>query len=273
MHSQRRNHTAYLALLLSLSLAAACGDDHDDDHNHGTEDLFPIMVASEGDLEVSMYSDFETLSVGRNVVWYEVMLGGEPVVDATIAQTPIMQMMDFAHTCPENDPGAADADGLYQGMIAFIMPSGGMGTWSNTVAVTLNGESTAQEVVFEDLTIDASPRRKSFTWQENEMDVTGFVTLNPAGPWTTGTNDYVMTVHKRENLLSFPALEDITVDVMVTPEGGSGVAATAPTAAAGGEHMGSIDLPGAGTYAIAVTITQSGTELGTLTWDETIASP
>ena len=102
------------------------------------------------------------------------------------------------------------------------------------------------------------------------MEVTGFVTLNPAAPWAMGSNEYVMTLHKRENMMSFPALENITVDVMVTPEGGTGVAATAPTAAAGGEHMGSLELPESGTYSIEVTVTQGSAELGSVAWEASI---
>ena len=188
------------------------------------EDIIPdpsvddLILTSKGDipgtgLSVKIYQYGQDLIVGYNRLEFLVIKNGESgeYTSATITLKPMMDMGSMKHACPlENPVLGLNFNKVYGGAVVFQMPSSDMGIW--TLCVIVKDEQTGEEgelVIPVNIITPAEARMKSFTLGDEKI----FVSLiEPSRP-IVGVNDYEITIHKRQSMMMWPAVETFTVSI------------------------------------------------------------
>lgn len=222
-----------------------------------------LAVATSGDLSVELLS-MEPLVVGQNRVFYRVTRGEVVVPRAQLEQLPLMTMPTMKHGCPVQNPAhAPNADGLWEGLLVFTMPSGELGTWSLKARVALE-ENGAQELVdFGALSVADSPMKKVVTRDTTKIVLTlGY----PDAPHV-GSNPFVITAHRAKDMMM---MEYVTVDDLVftvTPEmpsmGHGAAGSLNPVRGEDGLYRGSVVFSMAGDWVVHLGVAANDAELGT----------
>lgn len=121
-----------------------------------------------------------------------------------------MPMMNMEHTAPYTAPEKV-MDGVYKIGIGFIMPSTA-GDWRLEATVGLS--ETAEQVAFEiPITVVEKDDTRMLTFESDVDSAKLFVCLaEPLAP-EVGENPFAVTIHKRESMMSFPAVTDYTVEI------------------------------------------------------------
>jgi hypothetical protein len=197
--------------LLALSLVLVSGCDSTIGVEPGPE-LPPVVVAeiSSGGLILGIYSN-EPLSVGHNHLYIHLTRADESVVNtAEIEVTPIMTMTEHSHASPVYHPACDRGEsGLFEGAVIFTMPTGSMGTWRLEVQVT-DLVAGATESFTVPVDIMQSSRVRVLTATDEQRYVITYV--EPREP-EVGLNDFVLAIHERQSMLSFPAVTDLRVEI------------------------------------------------------------
>lgn len=209
------------------------------------------------------------LAVGLNRVAYRLSKksDGSAITRAAILQEPLMTMPMHSHTCPETDPaGVAEADGVFLGKINFNMAGGADGTWSNTVKVTPEGDTTQHTLTFPNLSVAASTAGAMMKFNDGTADVYYILSLNNEKGWKPGPNQYLLAVHHRQSLMAFPPVSDLTITATLAEGTGTPADVAAPTYGQDGEYAGTLHMPTAGNWKVTFTFKRGDTVLGTTSW-------
>ena len=257
-------------LLIALvgSLFMILGFEDSEKDIDATEDLVLIGSAIDNGLTVYLYSD-EELKVGLNKLYFELTDASEDqVTDAQITQKPIMHMETMNHSCPVAGPeGTSNSDGLFESEVVFIMASGMMGTWDDTVFVENQDANTSHIVVFENLTVQETDMKKNLVFVDADSNqVIYIVTLNGLEDPKVGLNDLVLTIHKKQTMMSFPEVANLTVSINPQmPDMGHGSEGNVdPVYTENGKYEGGVAFSMTGYWTIDFTISQGAEELGTV---------
>ena len=232
-----------------------------------TSAVEPMVLAEliDGGLKVEMLAA-DALFVGWNPVYYRLTdeADGTLVTDAVVTQGPLMTMdSGMQHACPYTNPGTmADANGLFAGELVPTMASGMMGSWTNEVQIHHTAAGTDHTVVF-DLDVAETEMKKNLVYGPGEEDFYIVTLTVPEGP-LMGLNPFVLTVHEKATMMSFPPVDDLTVSIEpLMPDMGHGSEGNInPTYVAEGRYEGTIDLSMAGYWTVDFTFEQDGLELG-----------
>lgn len=206
-------------LWLLLAFIATIGFSCDDDNNGGTTtteitiDMVAEQLTNSGLYNVSIYSA-ETPFVGYNTLYFRLTnpVTKEYVTDVAISIYPEMDMGAMRHTAPTEHPELdGENPGFYKGAVVFIMPSGDAGSWSVEVAVDNNG---TKDTALIDIPLVELPEAGRMYSMVSEADGGKyFISLvKPLSP-KVGLNNFEITIHKKESMVSFPAVNDLTVDM------------------------------------------------------------
>jgi hypothetical protein len=159
--------------------------------------------------KVEVYTQ-ESPIVGYNKVSIRMIntTTNKVVTDGDISIKPMMDMGTMKHSAPfENTVMSSEHEGIFQGAVNFIMS----GMWEITIQFQNIENDQAGEITLE-FEVAPSSMIKSALGPDS---MKYFITLiEPAKP-LVGMNDFEITVHCRENMMSFPAVQD--VDVMMEP--------------------------------------------------------
>lgn len=202
------------AFLLALALAVV-GCKKEDPIEPTPDPTDPYTLIQSGTVdqyEVELYAT-EDLFVGYNQLYIQVTRTSTSTIvdDVSLMLTPMMDMGTMQHSAPVEQPGAANADNLYQGQVVFIMPSGSMGSWTLTVNID---DGDGIKVLPMEVTVEekAEPRMLTFLGQDVAQEKL-FVALIEPTTWKVGVNTFAVTIHKKETMMHFPAVEDLTVEI------------------------------------------------------------
>lgn len=196
-----------LIMLASVLLIAGCNKDSTAPEE-AKDPAEGLMMAGQGTVEntkVEIYTE-RTPEVGYNKIYVKMTdtASNTLVEDADITISTMMDMGHMQHSSPyENPQGHTAVDGLFPCAANFIMS----GMWQLHLHVHNHDNNDEGDI---NLTIDVAPGSnvKNIVGTDS---MTYFVTLvNPSAP-EVGMNDFEITVHYRENMMSFPAVENITV--------------------------------------------------------------
>lgn len=214
------NWALVLPLIASIGLAG-CQKDNDEEViqppviNNPVEDK--ILVASgtsdEANLDIRVYAD-QDLFVGYNKLYTLLFEKGtmNQVKSGKVEYHPLMKMTAMSHSCPTENPEFTDpVDGLFEGAAIFIMPSGNMGSW--TLGVTAHNNANGLEGTVDlDITVVSPTDARVFSFESPVDQKKIFITMvEPSGP-EVGMNDFIVTAHVKESMMSFPALEDLNIE-------------------------------------------------------------
>lgn len=254
-----------IALAGSLFMILACEESNNE--SDPTEDLVLIGSAVDNGLNVDLYAD-QTLRVGLNKLYFKLTdnASDEQVLDAQITQKPIMHMETMNHSCPVAGPGNIPrSDGLFESEVVFIMASGMMGTWDDTVFVENQTANTSHEVVFENLSVSETNMKKNLVFDDADSNqVIYIITLNGLEEPKVGLNDLTLTVHKKQTMMSFPEVADlaISIDPQMPDMGHGSEGNVHPVYSQNGKYEGKVAFSMTGYWTIDFNFSQGSEELG-----------
>src|SRR5690554_6570013 len=156
-----------------------------------------------------------------------------------------MDMGNMQHSSPIEQPVFNSNTKMYEGLVVFTMHSG-LGDW--TLDVDVNGEI----VTFPVNVLDSQTGTKyvgSYTGTDAEKYI---VSLVKPFDWSVGMNDVSIMVHKKESMMSFPAVEDFTIvmDPQMTSMGHGSPNNVSPTPIGDGYYKGKVNFTMTGDWRL-----------------------
>ncbi|MCU0696825.1 MAG: FixH family protein [Myxococcaceae bacterium] len=255
------------SLLLTLPLIlVACGHAHQEPAGPTRTTL--AQVTSDG--LAAELSSTAALSTGLSTVWLTLSENGQLVTDATVTLLPEMTMPDRKHACPVVGDVTHEGLGIYRGQLVFQMPSGDTGTWSLAAKVVRGGRETL--VRFDSLAIGDSGLSRSFTVANAAMPTmpTRYVmsVSFPEGK-KVGLNPVVVTLHRMKDMMTFPAVDDATVEMVpeMPAHGHGSPNNVAPASKGAGRYEGVVNFTMPGEWKTTFTVSSAGSVMQTFAID------
>ena len=256
-----------------LLLITSCEEKTDDIENiDPTENLILVGSNSDNGLAVNMYTD-DSLQVGLNRLYFQLTdeSTGDAVTEAHITHKPIMNMATMNHSCPIANPDMeANTDGLFESELVFVMASGMMGTWDDTVSIHNEAANTMHKVVFENLPVlETNMKKNLVAYDADSVQVIYIVTLNRLGNPEVGSNEFTLTVHKKASMMSFPEVVDMAISVNPQmPDMGHGSDGNVnPVYSENGKYEGTVVFSMTGYWTIDFAFSQNDESLGTVQYE------
>lgn len=255
-------------LLISALCSAGCGSNS----TQGTVDAAAtgkllVATAAAGSMTVDLLTETR-LETGMTPVYIRITsAGGTLVTDASLTLTPMMAMSNGVnHTCPLMGPPTLGGEGLYATNVVFLMPTSEAGSWSATVDIA-RPDGTAAQASFPVLTIYDSGRLQTFSYTDPATAVaTKFITsLNFVAAPRVGLNPIIFTVHRKQDMMTFPSVDDATIalDPEMPSMGHGSPGSVDPVLTAPGRYEGQLSFSMAGAWQTTATVSEGGVVLGT----------
>lgn len=224
-----------------------------------------VMIASgytdAGGIKVNLYSTDSLYSRYTNF-FVEVRDSASNTVidDAHIELMPMMDMGQMQHSAPFENPSSTNAvDGLFPCAVVFQMP-GEMG-WTLNIHVHEHVNGGEGEVTFPLMVKNPDPTRTRVVTPVNDpMSRLIISYVQPMDP-KVGINDFEITLHSRETMMSFPGIENYTVEIEPEmPSMGHGSPNNVnPTDSGNGHYNGSVNFTMTGLWRINLNIMDGST--------------
>ncbi|MFB6317950.1 FixH family protein [Saccharicrinis sp. FJH54] len=199
-------------LLPSVMVLSSCEDNNTDPVNQTEMITIAEGISHSGDYSVKIMA-VDSLFEGYNKLHISLFETGTQTVvnDAVMQFHPLMDMMTKVHAAPVENPVQSEQNGSYDGAIVFIMPSTDDMGWSLKLTIDDGG--------FRDTINLQLPKVRALDEVRKIMVVSGidstvyFVSLlSPMDP-VVGMNDIEFAVHYKQNMMSFPAADDLTLEI------------------------------------------------------------
>ena len=256
-----KNLNIIYILLLMISLTACEKDNKTAPDN--TSDMVMISQTDSkgGDFTVELMAK-DTLFAGYNKLYLNIKdkSSGSAVTNATVKLYPLMNMMMAKHAAPVENPGEnADANGYFEGAVVFVMPSNSSEYWSMGATIAANGMS---DTVSFAIPVVKNPEEARVINVVSPIDsVTYFISLvEPMAP-KVGMNDLEFAVHYKKNMMSFPAVDDLTISFV--PEmpsmGHSSPNNVDPVFMEDGHYKGQVNFTMTGWWKLNLTLKKGNT--------------
>lgn len=237
-------------ILLLIIVAISC-----DSSDTSTPELEASLLstASIDGYSIELFSEND-LRTGYNNLYWKVSKDGEVIELDSFSAMPIMHMTQMSHSCPYTSPEKmADYTDYYQSSANFIMPSGEMGYWEVQIEFTTKSD----EAISGEIDIDVESSWMLTSTQSNNGNVYFISWYAPETP-KTGNQDLTFMIHKRESMMSFPAVSDAELEVYPYMDMGGGEGHSTPfetpEAIGSGMYEGSINYSMSGTWTTTVKV-------------------
>jgi len=254
-----------LLILFALTLSlAAC--EKDEDPGPEKVNLQSIVKAGSqaGHFTVELLAK-ETLFQGYNKLYLDIRKnsGNSRVTQASVKLLPLMHMTMMTHAAPaENPKDIPNDDGYFEGAVVFIMPSNPDEGWTLEVALDAGGEKDTVSLAIPE--VKGLEEAREFNVVSEATGRTYFVSLvEPSAP-KVGLNEIEFTVHYRENMLSFPAAEDLSIAIepeMPSMNHGSPNNVN-PVHTGNGHYKGKVNFTMTGWWRVNIDLSQGGQAIG-----------
>lgn len=255
----KKQSIVYVILYVISMSFFACEKEADPDSEADMVKISTAMTENSA-FEVTLYAN-DTLFEGYNRLFISVTEAAsqEKVTDAVIQLHPLMDMIDMKHAAPtENPVEIANEDGYFEGAVVFIMPSTQMMGWTLGVDVSIGDKEETATLVIP--VVKSLEEARKFNLISPLDDTKYFVSLvEPTQP-EVGMNDFELTVHYKENMMSFPATEGLNIEIepeMPSMEHGS-PNNEHPVSAGNGHYSGKINFTMTGWWRIHLVIKKDG---------------
>lgn len=181
----------------------------------------------------------------------------EALDNAQVTFMPMMQMPTMTHSAPyENPIATTPVDGYWGGAVVFVMA----GNWMLEVHVENGGVSDYVEF---SVPVSGNSNVQVATGTDGTLY---FLTLvEPAAP-TVGMNTFMVAVHKRETMMSHPAVTALTLNMTPTmPSMGHGSPNNVnPTHFSEGHYEGEVNFTMSGDWEVALDFSEQQNLLGSI---------
>lgn len=237
----------------------------EDNSENGIEvpDLFEVGSFTDNGTTVVVYTPHPP-QVGYNVLYLQVHEGGEALDNLDIDIMPVMHMETHSHSSPVELPGQVREEeyNLYRFAVVFTMPGSGMhGGWELNISISDDNQpDTRAEGVIE-TGVEESRRVINFETENGDRYVLSLV--EPEEP-ETGSNELLLTLHKRESMMSYPPVLDaefLFEPWMPSMDHGSGNNIH-PVHQQNGHYKGLVNFNMTGDWELRFEITRNEIDLG-----------
>lgn len=247
--------------LMSAIFSGCKKEDNDPISNTDGLILIATGYTDEGSMKVNLYSS-DSIYSQYTKLYVEVRdsVSNDVVDDAHVELSPMMDMGTMQHAAPFENPSSTDAvNGLFPCAVVFQMP-GDMG-WTLDIHVHNHHSGAEGEASFPLVVKNPSPTRTIVMTPLNGDPRLIISYVQPTSP-KVGINDFELSLHYMESMMSFPARTDYTV--MIEPEmpsmGHGSPNNVDPTHDANGHYKGQVNFTMTGLWRINLTI-MNGTEV------------
>lgn len=198
---------------------------------------------------------------------------GKPVKhEVHVTPMPMMYMPSHTHSSPvEAEHGDADENDLHPFAVVFTMPSDGdMSYWEIEFELHDHEADLEQTVKLRvNVKTPAEARMKSFITLDDSSKL--FVSLAAPMKPVVGINDFALAIHKRETMMSFPAVEGYTIEIEPEmPTMGHGSPNNVNPADMGhGHYEGKVNFTMTGLWRVHVKIKKGAVMAGETAFDIT----
>jgi len=244
------------ALLSALVFTSCKKEETTPETTPGTPTASQIEIATattSNNEMVVLYADHNSLTNGYENIYVTVKdANNNPMTNATVEYKPMMDMGTMQHTCPTEQPIFDSSIGKYKGAAVFVMASTA-GTW--TFEVKVNGNLA----VF-NITVDEAPTKVMGMYTGTDGSNYVVSLLRPV-TWKVGMNDFEILIHKKESMMSWPAVEDFTVvfdpEMMSMNHGSPNN--VSPVHVGNGHYNGDVNFTMTGDWRFHLELSQAGT--------------
>ncbi|MFZ4583241.1 MAG: FixH family protein [Paludibacter sp.] len=193
----------------------------------------------------------------------------DTIKDAHIQFMPVMTMpqttgMPMIHACPVENPDETAVNGVFPGVVAFVMPSMG-GTWKLSTKIH-NHKNDKEGTASFDIVVASPTTAVMSVFTATTADASKLVLslVEPASP-KVGMNDIEFTLHRKASMMSWPA--DSTYTIEITPEmpsmGHGSPNNVNPTHVGNGHYKGKVNFTMTGEWKVNVVVKKEGTPVST----------
>jgi hypothetical protein len=204
--------THLLAVLLPALMLTSCGMFGSDEKPDPAADLLELAQKTSGNYTLTVLVE-RSIEVGYNPLFLDLRRNNGDRIDwALITIRPVMVMTSHTHSSPVWQPESTRNDlyRLFTGAFVATMPTGDMGTWRLDIDVT--EPQTGDIVSFSvDVTAEQTSNVKVFTASNDERYILTWI--GPESP-KVGSNELLVSLHRRESMMSFPPVNDLTLEIL-----------------------------------------------------------
>jgi hypothetical protein len=262
-----------VGVALMSAIFSGCNEDDDilpDPSNTDGLVMIETGYTDAGSMKVTLYSVDSLYSRYTNL-FVEVRDSATDAIieDGHVEIMPMMQMPTMMHSAPFENPSSSDAvNGLFPCAVVFQMP-GEMG-WSLMVHVHEHANGGEGEVTFPLVVKNPESTRTKVVIPVNDpMSRLIISYVEPLDP-KVGVNDFEITLHSRETMMSFPGIENYTVEIVPEmPSMGHGSPNNVdPTHSTDGHYKGQVNFTMTGFWRINLNIMDGSTVLDSTSYFE-----
>lgn len=252
---------AFLALIIGAVTLTSCKKEEvepTDTETNTTADTTMYLLASgttaNGET-VELFALEQQLTTGHTQFFTKVKdAAGAILTNATVIYSPLMDMGAMQHSAPVVQPSYNSATSTYGGAVVFQMSSLG-GNW--TMDVIVNGSP----ITF-DLTVAESATKVVGVYTGTD-GVNYVVSLTRPVTWEVGMNDLELMIHKKESMMSWPAVDDL--EVVLEPEmpsmGHGSPNNVSPVHIGSGYYQGEVNFTMTGDWRLHLQLIRAGVEI------------
>jgi hypothetical protein len=256
--------TMLLAALFTMTLVTGCkkDDDNNDDNLPKNTDGLVLVAggyATGSGTFVKLWAH-DSLFTGYNKLFVQVLdsVTDNEITDAHVYLAPLMDMGAMTHAAPYENPASEHAvNGLFPCAVVFQMP--GITGW--TLEIHIHNHDTNKEG---DVTLPlmvktpVQTRAHSIT-AINDGAALIIAYVGPNKP-VVGINDFEITIHKKESMMSYPAQDDYTIEIEPEmPSMGHGSPNNEnPVHTTNGHYKGKVNFTMTGDWRINMVIKKNG---------------
>jgi hypothetical protein len=184
---------------------------------------------------------------------------------------PMMDMGTMQHSCPvENTQDTTTTNGYFKTAVIFSMP-GTASQWSLNLSFHNHKNGLDGIGALGVNVISSSPARFKSTIISLDSNSSVFISLVGLSNPQVGINDFEITLHKKATMMSFPAINNYSVEIVPEmPSMGHGSPNNVnPILTSNGHYVGKVNFTMTGLWRINLNIYKNGTLISSNQYFET----
>lgn len=185
---------------------------------------------------------------------------GKPLTEGHFDIMPMMDMGMMQHSCPvENTESTSATNGYFKSSVVFSM-AGTASQWSLNMTFHNHKNNLTGAGALGVNVVASTPSRMINTTLALDNNTKVLISLVNLTQPQVGVNDFEITIHKKESMTSFPAIENYTVEVVPEmPSMGHGSPNNVnPVHAANGHYKGKVNFTMTGLWRINLKLYKDG---------------